>query len=70
MSKRLRTNDSPLNLLDLDAIAKHTSFIRRKTQSFSGISIILALLKCLQKGDASFNLLAGEMRLLNLKSTL
>ncbi|WP_347441662.1 hypothetical protein [Rubritalea sp.] len=49
-------------------MAKHSSFIRRKTQSFSTLSIILALFKCLQKGDASFNLLADEMRLLNLKS--
>ena len=68
MSKALHTNDSPLNLLDLSEIAKQTSFICRNTRSFSALSIIIAFMKCLQKGDASFHHLALEMSRLNERS--
>lgn len=65
MFNSLHASDSPLNLLDLDHLAKITSFIRRKTQGFSALSIIIALLKCLQKGDASCHHLSIEMEKLN-----
>ncbi|MFC4994406.1 IS4 family transposase [Rubritalea tangerina] len=68
MFKSLHTNDSPLNLLDLDTIAKQTSLIQRKTQGFSALSIIIALIKCLQKGDASFQHIALEMSKINTSS--
>jgi len=61
MSNFLHTNDSPLNLINLDALAKKTHLIQRKTQGFSPKAIILAFLKCLQNGDASFHLLASQM---------
>lgn len=58
MSNTLHTNDSPLQLIDLDALAKSTSFIRRKTQGVSALGIIIALIKCVSKGDGSFNNIA------------
>ena len=68
MFKSIYTNDSPLNLLDLDRIAKQTSFIQRRTQGFTAKSIIIALIKCLQKGDASFHHIALEMSKINVAS--
>jgi len=68
MSKALHTNDSPLNLIDLRQIAKHTSLVQRETRGFSPLSIIVAFIKCLQKGDASFHHLAVEMSKLNVSS--
>ena len=68
MSNTLHTSDSPINLLDLEELAKNTSFISRITQGFSARSIIIALLKCVQKGDASFHHLALELSQLNAAS--
>ncbi|MFT5881833.1 MAG: hypothetical protein ACI9FG_000323, partial [Crocinitomicaceae bacterium] len=51
MSKLLHTNDSPLQLLNLDKIAQSVSFIQRKTQGFSAFGFIIALIKCCAKGE-------------------
>lgn len=68
MSKTLHTSDSPLNLLNLEELAKETSFVSRNTQGFCAHSIIIALMKCVQKGDASFHHLSLELSHLNAAS--
>jgi len=68
MSKRLHTNDSPLHLLQLEDLAKSVSFIQRKTQGFSALGVIIALIKCAIKGDGSFNNIAMELGILERKT--
>lgn len=68
MSKRLHTNDSPLHLLQLEKLAKSVSFIQRKTQGFSALGVIIALIKCAIKGDGSFNNIALELGILERKT--
>ena len=68
MSKRLHTNDSPLHLLKLEELAKSVSFIQRKTQGFSALGVIIALIKCAIKGDGSFNNIALELGVLERKT--
>ncbi|MFC4996043.1 hypothetical protein [Rubritalea tangerina] len=41
MFKSLHTNDSPLNLLDLDTIAKQTSLFREKLRDFLRFLLLL-----------------------------
>jgi hypothetical protein len=67
MSKLLHTNDSPLQLLNLDKIAQSVSFIQRKTQGFSAFGFIIALIKCCAKGEGSFYHISLELGYLEQK---
>jgi hypothetical protein len=62
MLKALLTTRSPLRHIDINAIAKNTKFIRRRSQKFSAEGILSTLIKCVIIGKGSFNQIATDLK--------
>jgi hypothetical protein len=68
MFKSLLTTRSPLSYINLDAIARKMTFIRRKSKKFSAEGILTTLIKCVIKGKGSFNQIATNLKSSEAKS--
>lgn len=68
MFKAILTARSPLSYINLDAIAKKTKFVVRKSKKFSPEGILDSLIKCVIKGKGSFRDIASTLAPVEKKS--